>query len=364
MEGTQKYIRVIHPPTGNDHGGVRVNKEFQGFLQNLVKDEGFKSFLCTDDESVNAKNQAHLNELLNENFEKQKVLFGDKEDSAESGQLSIELPYEFLEAYHSDLQEGIKNIGGPQAKLVGQDLRISYELMAKFFEPIRDGILECIAQTLEDVEEKVEKIYLVGGFGGCKYLFRAIEESFGGEYKYVVPREPAYAVVRGAVLSRLYPNMIECRKVDATYGIDTNLTFIEDIHDPEYYWINDDREPTCSSVFSTIVERGDLIGSGEVFEKAYYPASHYQTGMEIVFYCSMEKDVWYVTGRRGKGSRTMEPVKVHKIGKIIIEMPDMTGDKSRAVYVTFDFSHTEIQVQAFDRTSGNEISTVLDFLTC
>ena len=73
--------------------------------------------------------------------------------------------------------------------------------------------------------------------------------------------------------------------------------------------------------------------------------------------------MWYTTGRRGKGSRTLQPVTVHKIGEFVVNMPILAGDKSRAVDVTFDFSHTEIQVKGYDRTSGNEVKVVLDFLS-
>ena len=278
--------------------------------------------------------------------------------------LSIELQYEFLETYHSKLQEGLSTMGDSVAKLVGQDLRISYNLMAKFFEPVRDGIIQCIEQTLEEVEEKIEKIYLVDGFGGCRYLFREIKAKFGDRnYQYVVPCEPSYAVVKGAVLHCLKPNTVEFRKVDATYGIEINSFFIDNLHDPEYRCTDDDGKYRFSFLFSTIVERGDLVGGDEVFANHFYPTSYNQTGMKFNFYCSIEKDVWYVTGKRGKGSRTAEPVKVLKIGTIEIEMPDLRGDKNRAVDITFDFSHTEIQVQAVDRTSKNEVETVLNFLT-
>ena len=196
------------------------------------------------------------------------------------------------------------------------------------------------------------------------YLFQEIRATFGAQnYRYIIPCEPAYSVVKGAVLHRLKPNTVEFRKVDATYGIDTNSSFIDNLHYPEYRWTNDDGKYRCSSLFSTIVERGDLVGGDEVFDNHFYPISHNQTGMKFNFYCSMEKDVWYVTGKRGKGSRTAEPVKVLKIGTIEIEMPDLQGDEHRAVDITFDFSHTEIQVQAVDRTSKNEVKTVLDFLT-
>ena len=361
--GIEPHIRVIHSPTGNDCGGARVNSGFRDFLGALLQDEAFETFF-TSDECANAKKLAYLNKLNHETFEKQKVLFGDKQQIDENGMLSIELQYEFLETYHSKLQEGLSTMGDSVAKFVGQDLRISYNLMAKFFEPVRDGIIQCIKETLEDVDGKIEKIHLVGGFGGCKYLFREIKAKFGDQnYQYVVPCEPAYAVVKGAVLHRLKPNIIEFRKVEATYGIEINSPFIDNLHDLEYRFTDDDGKYMCSSLFATIVERGDLVGGDEVSTNQFCPVYHNQKSMRFNFYCSMEKDVWYVTGKRGKGSRTAEPVKVPKIGTIEIEMPDLRGDKNRTVDITFDFSHTEIQVQAFDRTSKNEVKTVLDFLT-
>ena len=54
---------------------------------------------------------------------------------------------------------------------------------------------------------------------------------------------------------------------------------------------------------------------------------------------------------------------IRKIGQFKVQMPDLRGDKSRQVDVTFDFSHTEIQVKGYDLTSGNEVKVTLDFLS-
>ena len=358
----QMHISVVHPPTGNDFGGSRVNKEFQVFLEALVRDDGFERFVSTSDKVVNARNQAYLNELLNVNFEKQKIVFAEKEDTSDSSHLAVELPYEFLVTYSSDLSAGIAESGEAQIRLVGQDLRISCQLMKRFIEPIKNGIVQCIKQTLDEVDQ-INKIYLVGGFGGCKYMVRAIQEYFTSTHlDYIVPVEPAYAVVKGAVLYKQNPEVIESRKVDATYGIGTNRTFDEDLYDPKYQWVNDDGKLKCKSLFSTIVERSDVVGSGEVFIQTYHPVSHKQRKMTIKIYSSQQKDIFYVTGEWGKDSRN-SPATVNKIGSITIVMPDLTGDKNRAVDVTFNFSHTEIQVKVFDQTSKNEVKTVLDFLT-
>ena len=362
MRDPQPHISVIHPPTGNDCGGSRVNREFEKFLQELVRDSSFERFVSTSDEIANAKNQVFVNELLYENFERQKKVFGEKDDMSTTGRLSIELPYEFIETYFYDLKQGIAERGESLVQLVGQDLRISGELMSTFFHPVKEGIIKCIRETLDSVNQ-IEKIYLVGGFGGSRYMFRAIEEHFKStNIKYVVPLEPAYAVVKGAVLYKQNPNVIESRKVDATYGVSCIVTFIDGLHDPKYKWTNDDGVLKCKKLFNTIVERGDVVGSGEVFIGTFYPVEHNQTEMVIQFFSSQEKDIFYVTGEWGKRNRKPQAT-VTKVGQIVISMPDPTGDKHRAVDATFDFSHTEIQVKVFDRTSKNEVKTVLDFLT-
>ena len=354
-------IEIVHPPTGNNCGGSRVNEKFANFLEELVGDQGFSEYLQTGNDMKNAKHMADLNMLINDTFEKQKTIFGSRE--AASGKMAIRLPYTFIEHYKLEIQRGLRQYSESEVKLVGQDLRITYAKMADFFKPIVDGLLHFMAQTMIDVESRIDVVYLVGGFGGCRYIHRAIQERFGIGYKYIIPTAPDFAVVRGAVLFRRNPEMVRARKVDATYGVEGNGDFDPSIHDPEYKWKNDDGEWRCKNIFNTVVERGDLVGTDTVFSRTFHPAQHQQKRVRIKIFSSPEKDVWYTTGRRGKGSRTLQPVTVRKIGEFVVDMPILTGDKSRAIDVTFDFSHTEIQVKGYDCTSRNEVKVVLDFLS-
>ena len=357
------HIKVIHPPTGNDWGGTKVNQEFEKFLQNLVQDIGFYRFLCTSDEAKNAKHKVYLNELLYDYFERQKKAFADADEESSSEMWMIELPTPFIREYIHDINEGVKREGESVVQLVDQDLRISKELMRQFFKPVVNGIVACIREVLVEVSQ-VRKIYLVGGFGGSRYIQSHTSKQFlSMDINYVVPVEPAYAVVKGAVLFKKNPGLVESRKTDATYGLRITDNFQEGLHDPKYRWLNDDGTPKCKNLFSTIVELGDVVGAGEVFVDTFYPVYHNQTGMSFVIYSSQERDIFYVTGERGINSRKSGRAVVTKLGEIEIDMPDLTGDKSRAVDVTFDFSHTEIQVKAYDRTTKKEVKTVLNFLT-
>ena len=359
-----KYIQVVHPPTGNDCGGSRVNKKFEKFLERLVNDEGFSRYLQKNDPETNAKNSADLNELVNRIFEDQKVIFGRKGGvgARATSKFCIRLPFRFLSIYKDDIDKGIRQMEDSRLKRIDQELRIEYSKMADFFQPVVEGMLECMSQTLRDVEANIDTIYLVGGFGGSHYIYKKITEQFGDGYKYITPEASNFAVIDGAVLFRKNPDIVRARKADATYGVNCTMSFLPLIHDPQYKTINDDGEEQCLHIFSTIVERGDLICTEEVFSSAWGPSKHSQKSVRFSIYSTLEKDVWYTTGKRGKGSKVTAPVEIHKIGEFEVQMPVLTGDKDRKIDVTFDFSHTEIQAKGYDRTSEFEVKVALDFL--
>ena len=348
MKHPQPHINVIHTPTGNDCGGNRINKEFQKFLETLVGDPGFSKFLSTPNEKKNAENRIRISKIIYESFERQKIRFGDR-SASKSFKVVVPLDGRFIDTYRGELGEGIARRRDDQVKLDLSDLRISSQLMETFYKPVTDGIIQCIRTTLRDVRQ-IEKIYLVGGFGGSKYICKVIQESFGNSFKYVVPAEPAFAVIRGAVIYKNTPDVIKSRKVDATYGIYTNSNFIDGLHDKKYLWVDDDGVRKCKCLFSTVVEHGEVVGSEEVCKSTFIPVEHNQTSMELSFFSSEKTDVFYVS-------------EATKVGEVVISMSDLTGDKEREVEAMFDFSHTEIQVKVFDKTSGNEVKTVLDFLT-
>ena len=359
VSGLEPHIKVILPPTGNDCGGTKVNDKFKKFLVDLVKDTEFDRFVSTESQVVNSRNQFILDVLLKEKFEMQKKVFGEDNKNYKGG---IELPSAFFKTYEHDLIQSILDDDDSAVELVDQDLRISCKVMSSFFEDIVKGIIERISETLEEVGN-IRYIYLVGGFGGTKYVERIVKENFEKKgIKCIVPVEPAYAVVRGAALFKLNPNVIECRKVDATYGINVIIPFKAGLHDPKYRWIDDDNTPRCENIFKTVVEKGDIVGTGEVFLSTFYPVSHNQKSMNIQFYSSQDKDIFYVTGEWGIGVCKARH-SVTKIGQMVIQMPVLEGDTERGVDVMFCFSHAEIKVKAYDRTSKNEVKVVFDFLT-
>ena len=84
-------------------------------LENLVDDKEFTAFTNTGDAKHDTKNRAVIDELVNENFEKQKTFFGCKTKKGnEDKHFSIRLPYEFVRTYMDALEEGIQYTGDSQ----------------------------------------------------------------------------------------------------------------------------------------------------------------------------------------------------------------------------------------------------------
>ena len=366
----EEHIEVILPAIGNDCGGSMVNKKFEKFLGELVGDRTFARYIDTGDEALKATHRARMNELINITFERQKIIFGEK--GGVGGRVSIRLPDTFMKQYHSKLVEGIRKMGNSQIELSSGDLRIAYPKMKEFFQPVVEGLLQCLTEALQSVpaEEEIETIYIVGGFGGSKYIYNAITEEFGDCYKYITPTENDFAVVHGAVLFRQNPNIVHARRADATYGVRVNIPFQEGKHKEEYKWVNEKGDVLCENIFSTFVEKGDIVPTSEVVVTEYIPAKLHQQQMHFDIYSSPEKDVWYTTGRKPTSTDLAE---VQKIGELMIPFPKEDSEEGpqgsdvtiveRTVEVTFDFSHTEIQVRGYEKISHKEIKVVLDFLS-
>lgn len=189
------YVETILPAQ-NNCGGSKVNKIFAEFLEELVDDKGFMQYVHTGNESSKRYHKAALNKLLNETFERSKRVFGAGEIKFWEETVGIPLPYSFLEVYQSELTEGIRKLNDSRVQLIDNELQIAYSKMEEFFQPVVESVLHYIAETLDGT---IYTIYIVGGFGGCKYVYNAIAKEFGDSFKVVTP-ERNVAVVHGAVL--------------------------------------------------------------------------------------------------------------------------------------------------------------------
>ena len=350
-------ISVVLPPIGNTWGGTTVNEALSMLLEEAVDDEGFQSFIESDPISA----RATLNKLFYEEFEERKKRFGNAIEGF--SEITLILPRPFIRYYgseklHKASQPNMYYDPGDDSLSIGYDL-----LEEKIFKSTVDKIIECVRAAFDEVIDHINTVYLVGGFGGCRFVSQKIKEAIGHHrgmlYDDIVcPVQPDLAVVVGAVMWRKDPNIIQSRVADATYGTSVNVVFDPSIHDIYYWFVNEeDRKQYCNDVFQVFVLKGEVL-KDEVYKTTHIPHSQSLTQVYIPIFCTVDDGVQYTIDKKGK--RT-----VRKIGELVLDVPnpDNVPNNERKFDIFMDFSGTEIQARAQYRITGGEVKTVCDFLS-
>ena len=240
-------------------------------------------------------------------------------------------------------------------------LSITYNLVQeKIFKKTIDRIIECVRSAFDQLRgSKVDTVYLVGGFGGCQYVSQKIEEAIGqyGNMPIVCPEQPDLAVVKGAVMWRKDPNIIQSRVADATYGTGVCPVFDPAIHDEHYQYLDEDGKQRCRNVFKVFVLKGEVI-KDEVYKGTQIPPYQSNTQVYIDIFCTTDDGVQYTKDKKGKPT-------VRMIGELVLDIPnpDNVPRYKREFDMFMDFSGTEIQARAQYRITGEEVKTVCDFLS-
>ena len=342
-------ISVVLPPMGNTWGGTTINEALSMLLEEIVDDKGFESFVKPN--PIGAK--ATLNKFFYEEFEERKKVFGNAKVGIH--EIVLTLPNTFVKFYGNDKLYEARKMNMHYDP--GDDsLSIEYHLLEeKVFKFTIDMIIECVRAAFDELTDHIDTVYLVGGFGGCRFVSQKIEEAIrqhrGMLYDNIVcPVQPDLAVVSGAVMWRKDPNIIQSRVADATYGTDCGPTFNPTKHDEHYMYVDEDGKQRCNNVFNVINDK--------VYKTALTPRYQRMTQASIPIYSTADDGVQYIKNK--KGSLT-----VCKIGELILDIPnpDNIPRDKRKYDVFMDFSGTEIQARAQYSITGEEVKTVCDFLS-
>lgn len=361
----EPHMEVIREPTGGPWGGAKINAEFKTFLESVTEDFGFLQYIETGPQEDKINHKSNLDEIVNETFEYGKESFGNCK-IAEKGKVSVRLHSSFVTCYKAQLEKLVSIEEEPFTKFYPRtdELRIGYRKLELLFSPTVDGITQHIAEVLDHVPN-IHTIYLVGGFGGCRYIHLQLENHipFKDKYKFITPREKDYAVVRGAAMMRKNPEFLKARRADATYGVRVRIPFITGFHDEEYRCSVPGKDDMCSDIFATFVEKGDVVCPDYVYEKTFYPERDDQKLMRVHIYSSTKKDVWYTTSRRAPHAMgSQASFDVEKIGELVIPFKkDENGTYRQGVDVVFDFSTAELKVTGRQHNSNTRVRLVLDF---
>lgn len=332
--------KEIIPSSGGCEWGSRyVDLYFEEFLRDFLGEELYEVYL--------GNALARLDIL--KDFEIVKRKFKGQKD--ERSMVKLSYLSESLNA--KKLQELIKAHNERHAaqfhlKLRGAaNLELPSELMASFFQTLFENIKNKVEQLVGQVEGKGEKlnfIFLVGGFSESPYLKAEILRKFeSNKIQVLVPRRPQVSVVRGACFYGYNPRSISSRVAKKTYGINTLTVFDPEVH-PESKKVVIEGEEFCEDVFDAFVRKGESVSIDEVHTKIYCPVRMRQTVMRIIFYVTDETSVQFIDEEH-----------VGQLGELSVDIGKATASiEDKTVKVTFLFGSTHIYATATNK-DGTEI---------
>ena len=333
-------IREVFRATGGAWGGTVIDQKFITLLHSIFGEKGINEF--------HSQYPKDYVELL-QDFEIKK--------RGQSGNIRVSLPYNFCNFSFDgkSAQNCIKNYterSGTTLRFSSGKLVLPPDIADSLFKETLDQINDHIENLLKRRKlHNLKYIFLVGGFAESVRLQSSIKNSFSDRVTVLVPEDASLAVVKGAVAFGCDPSSICQRICRYTYGVGSYLPFEDGKHRDDLKVVSGELV-MCKNILQVWAECGEVIGHNEIWRETYTPIITNQKGILFEFFKSSKKKVQY-TDEEG----------VEKCGCLVVEMPDMTGDKERAVDLEVIFGGTEIKVVGYDHTSKTHRETYIDFLT-
>lgn len=269
-------INVVSLPTDNDWGGAKVNEQFSEILQKIasVSDENLEAFL-------------EKNRLNQVKFEKQKLEFWQIESDT-STKFVIDLAEDFVNLYDKGIIMDGCSEKYPDITCEGSTLHIPYSFFEeKLVSPVAKRIMDYCLNAFNQVKSShgimPDTIYLVGGFGSCRYIENVLKKKVP-TVPVIVPGLAVTAVVRGAVLWRQRPDVIKTRIADATYGTGVRVPF--DLkYDPYYTYKDQNGKKWIDNIFGVFIQEDEIVEANKAFRSCIIevslPLESYGTEMKI-----------------------------------------------------------------------------------
>lgn len=322
-------LKAIYRPSGGVWGGTKVDDEFQAFLLKLCGMPAIRSLSKHDMIEIQRA------------FENVKAKVTSNSDSF----IHLKLPIDLLSSVKTGIYFG-------KLRLIGDKLSLSPDILRGFFGKSIEKINHHIRTLLHDPElSGVKHIFMVGGFSLSEVLQDAVKREFPRlDVRSVVHANSA--VLRGAVIYGHEPKIIKWRKCAYTYGVEVCNTFIEGEHDRnKKRWI--DGVTHCEDIFDKLISINDALEvSKHRVTRLYTPLTRDQSCMWITFFRSTEAKPKYTTD-----------MSCTKIGTLKVDMPDLTGGKTRTVKLIVEFGDTELKVEAIDQNTNVKFTAAFDFMS-
>ena len=224
-------------------------------------------------------------------------------------------------------------------------ITISNKAVSQMFEPVVQEIAEFVRQVLEEPKlAGCDFVLLVGGFSESKFLQEAVRAKKPDSVALLVPNDAQLCVVKGAIMFGHHPELVTSRIARFTYATDVVMEFKPGFHQERNSLVLN--QVKYCDVLDTIVLKGEVIETGSVKTTMSYPVELQQKSVDMTFYA--------IDGIPDNPQYADDPRVWELDTGLTLAIPDTTGELAREIKTLYYFGGTEIRVEAFDETAGNE----------
>ncbi|KAK3594433.1 hypothetical protein CHS0354_000255 [Potamilus streckersoni] len=336
----QGKLHEEHAAHGGPWGGKRINDLFEKNIEQVVG-EKFLRFFKTQ----------HRHEWiqLEDTFEGKKREFLNKEGLITLIPISSKFRESYANTKTKRLHETFENLyHGKFCFDENKDtIVISREKMQDYFDFILNHIKDHIDILLKAVPG-VKSILLVGGLADSKVVSNSIKSTYSN-LRVIVPKDAAFAILRGALIYRWNSDIILNRISPYTYGVDAMERFNPKRH-PKEKIVEVNGRQMVKDTFQKHIVKGQNFSVGEKSKGRHYTLNVHQGVVRVV---------WNIFR-----SDSFDPVfcsECDHIGSMYVDI--WKKDKPWRFFVTMHCVGTELQTVVKDADTGKElVKCKVDFL--
>jgi len=227
--------------SGANCGSIFLDLRFQELVKTLLADH-----------------PAHLDPPSLANF---MHIFSDEEKLAYGGEVDDDEMFSFTCFNPHDPHD-------PSVGLINGDLVIPGNLLRReVFDPVVDQVITLIETQSSKVTQPIDALLLVGGFSGCEYLFKRVDERFGSHIKVIArPSDADTATLRGAAQYGLARRpLVSSVIAPRSYLMKVKLPAEEEDkrRRPAYIRENDAGVQICENRLQYLVVKGAILRKGQ-----------------------------------------------------------------------------------------------------
>ena len=365
LVGTNRNLEEINAACGGNYGSNEIDKKI--FEDLIYKIFGYKDYMSLkkmikeldikEDDEVIFEGWCELERLIKDYKE------GANLEKIRKG-LSFSINCSLFQDFFDENQEINDLINKYNNDCNDNELKISikskkkwilefpYKIIYNYIKKQAYLITKTIKNIVLSSKKKIDSVIFVGGYCSNEILISLIKSNLRFIIStFLQPSKPCLAIMEGAVLFGLNPNIISSRIARYTIGTDVRLPWNEEKHSKYGKKIFDkvDNKWVCQDCFSKFIEIKQKIDLGQEITNTYIMTGPRYCKMS--FYQTLNPNPSYVDE---KG--------VEKIGECTLDAKNSYPPGERKIKVTMKFGGTFIDVKAKHEKSGEEIETTLRFV--